>query len=75
MSYKDPESEESRALFSDSAKETTMFRVVVKSNLTRTLAMDLLSTVADVLVYLDSLGEGFTKMHNQAPDHIHHKAC
>ena len=42
-------------LFSDAAPDTTMFRIVVKSNLTRGMAKHLIESVRTALEFLDSI--------------------
>jgi hypothetical protein len=51
-------------LFSDAADTATMFRIVVKSNLKRTLAMNLLETIREVLVFMGSLRDGYEVAHH-----------
>ncbi|KNC78357.1 hypothetical protein SARC_09209 [Sphaeroforma arctica JP610] len=53
-------------LFNDTPKSATMFRVVVKSNLTRELAEDLVKQVEATLKEMDSQGTGFKMKHKAA---------
>jgi hypothetical protein len=46
-------------LFSDVGPDTTMFRIVCKSNLTRALAEDLCETFIETLNFLDSMSDGY----------------
>lgn len=51
-------------LFSDVDANATMFRVVCKSNLTRSLAEDLTERFVEVLIALDSLKDGYMSLHS-----------
>lgn len=51
------------ALFSDVRADATMFRIVCKSNLTRSLAEDLCEHFVQVLNALDSLKDGYQSLH------------
>jgi glutamate decarboxylase len=53
MSMTHPTTEEKEKLFFDAEEDDTMFRVVVKSNLTRYLAEDLIHAINDALKKLD----------------------
>jgi hypothetical protein len=55
---------EMEALFSDVSADATMFRIVCKSNLTRSLAEDLCEHFIEVLNALDSLKDGYQSLHN-----------
>lgn len=50
-------------LFTDVGADATMFRIVVKSNLTRALAEDLTEHFVEVLSALDSLKDGYQSLH------------
>jgi hypothetical protein len=52
------------ALFSDVGADATMFRIVCKSNLTRSLAEDLCEHFVEVLNALDSLKDGYQSLHS-----------
>ena len=62
LGFNNPLNENFEALFSDVKKECTMFRVVVKSNLTLGLAEDLTDHIAKVLVLLDSMDGKYEAM-------------
>ena len=51
-------------LFSDVDAHATMFRVVCKSNLVRSLAEDLTERFVEVLNALDSLKDGYKSLHS-----------
>lgn len=51
-------------LFSDVGAESTMFRIVCKSNITRALAEDLCEKFVEVLSALDSLKDGYMSLHS-----------
>jgi len=61
-----PNTGERKALFSDADRDTTMFRVVVKSNLTRAMARDLLQAFENAVEAMDELGAGYQAMHRVA---------
>jgi hypothetical protein len=50
-------------LFSDVGPDTTMFRIVCKSNLTRALAEDLCEKFIETLSALDSMSDGYQSIH------------
>lgn len=52
------------SLFSDVGADATMFRIVCKSNLTRSLAEDLTERFIEVLMALDSLKDGYQSLHS-----------
>jgi glutamate decarboxylase len=52
------------SLFSDVDAHASMFRVVCKSNLTRSLAEDLTEKFVEVLNALDSLKDGYKSLHS-----------
>jgi len=64
MSLHDPRDEQTKALFNDAPPTQTMFRVVVKSNVTRAIMENLVKSFSAVVQELDSLGPGFQSMHN-----------
>ena len=49
-------------LFKDESGSSTMFRVVVKSNLSRVLADDLIANLESTLKLLDKLVSGYTSV-------------
>lgn len=51
-------------LCSDVGADATMFRIVCKSNLTRSLAEDLCERFVEVLYALDSLKDGYQSLHS-----------
>ena len=53
MDVHNPNTNVREALFCDADKETTMFRVVVKSNLTRSMAHDLVKTIEQAVEDMD----------------------
>ena len=55
MQFEHPLSGETIALFHDADKESTMFRIVVKTNLTRTMAGHLLESIQFAVSFLDSV--------------------
>lgn len=55
MGFDHPISEEKLALFVDQDAEQTMFRVVIKSNLTRDLAENLLASFEEAFKFLDAV--------------------
>ncbi|MCY4604184.1 MAG: hypothetical protein OXE49_08135, partial [Gemmatimonadetes bacterium] len=71
MRFEHPLSEEQLPLFCDADAESCMFRIVVKSNLTRGMAEHLLESICVALDFLDSIAA------NESPDfdmhHLRHK--
>lgn len=65
FSYKHPITEQTLPLCSDVPAEQSLFRVVVKANLTRQLAEDLLVAVRETVVLMDEAGAGFRDMHRK----------
>ena len=63
MSFTHPITEKHIPMFSDVGAERTMFRIVVKSNLTMPLARDLLSSIHEAIGFLDQLSTGFLAIH------------
>merc|ERR1711997_433422 len=63
MDVHNPMTGERDALFSDIGRDTTMFRVVVKSNLTRSMAHDLLQAFENAVRDMDELGVGYEAIH------------
>lgn len=55
MGFNHPITEESLALFTDQSADQTMFRIVVKSNLTKDLAENLLSSFEEAFEFLDAV--------------------
>ena len=77
MSYNHPLTEESMPLFCDADKETTMFRVVVKSNVTRDMMKHLLNIIRETMVTMETMGGGYALLHGKtkALKTKHHSAC
>ena len=62
MGYNHPITEESIPLFNNEDKDSAMFRVVIKSNVTRTLLNDLVAAFKESLEFLDEITEGGGKI-------------
>jgi len=62
-------------LFCDEEADTTMFRIVVKSNLTRALAGDLLESIENAVSFLFKVGAGYAQMHSQRAIKTHNAPC
>jgi len=75
LSFENPGTEAYESLFRDADPSATMFRVVVKSNLTMALATDLVANIDQVLPVMDK--HGFHSVRSiQAKATMHnHKAC
>lgn len=75
--YIHPLTEETLPLFSDRPKTDTMFRVVVKSNLTAALVENLLDAFKAKCEFLDNCGPGYAAIHHAKKKATHHanKAC
>ncbi len=71
MSYNDPLTEETMALFHDEEAESTMFRIVVKNNLTRDMATHLVASFDAAFEFLDSVD--FSKAHGIDTRKLRHK--
>merc|ERR1719399_164295 len=63
MKFHHPITEQSMPLFADRDAADTMFRVVVKSNLTAPLAVNLLAAFEEKLAFLDACGSGYAVIH------------
>ncbi len=72
MGFNDPISEEYSPLFHDEDAQQSMFRIVVKSNLTRSLAEDLLESLKAAFELLDAVD--FSKLHGFDTSTLRHKA-
>lgn len=72
MGFNDPISEEYSPLFNDEDAQQSMFRVVVKSNLTRSLAEDLLGSFKAAFELLDAVD--FSQLHDFNTSSLRHKA-
>ena len=71
MSYEHPISEETLPLFHDAKADQSMFRIVVKGNLTRDMAVDLLESFEAALTFLDSVD--FSGLHGVSTRDMRHK--
>jgi len=71
MGINDPITEEYRALFNDQDKDKTMFRVVVKNNLTRNMANHLIDSFTAAFELLDAVD--FSAIHGVDPSSLRHK--
>jgi glutamate decarboxylase len=71
MALDDPLTEENVPLFSDEGADKTMFRIVVKSNLTRDMATHLLSSFDAAFEFLDSVD--FSLLHGFDTKKLRHK--
>jgi glutamate decarboxylase len=80
MQFTHPLTEQSEPLFRDREGDQTMFRIVVKSNLTAKLALHLLDTLEHACQFLDE-HENFTtqklkkRLDATANGQVHHKPC
>lgn len=63
MNLHDPRDEKTKQLFTDAPADQTMFRVVVKANVTRALMENLVKCFVSVIEELDALGPGFANVH------------
>lgn len=71
MGFNHPLTEETQPLFSDQSADKTMFRVVVKNNLTRSMAIDLLEAIEESFNFMDSID--FSKSHKFDFHQMRHK--
>jgi glutamate decarboxylase len=71
MNYLHPISEDTLPLFHDAEAGQTMFRIVVKGNLTRDMAEDLLESFNAALSFLDSVD--FSALHGVSTKDMRHK--
>jgi len=71
MSLNHPISEEQIALFSDEDRDRTMFRIVVKNNLTRGMADHLLASFEETFKFLDAVD--FSGVHEFDSLQLRHK--
>ncbi len=72
MGFNDPISEKYSPLFHDEDAQKSMFRIVVKSNLTRSLAEDLLQSLDAAFEVLDTVD--FSNLHDFETGSLRHKA-
>lgn len=71
MGFNDPLTEETLPLFHDENADQTMFRIVVKSNLTRDMAAHLLESFDAAFEFLDAVD--FSKSHGVDTAKLRHK--
>jgi glutamate decarboxylase len=71
MGFNHPLTEETIQLFHDQDADQTMFRVVVKNNLTRDLAAHLLASFSAAFEFLDMVD--FSKLHGASSEQMRHK--
>ena len=71
MQFNHPISEKTLGLFHDADPETTMFRIVVKTNLTRNMAENLLESFHATASFLDSIN--FSEIRDFEMHHLRHK--
>lgn len=64
MCFLDPKDESTRPLFQDAPATQTMFRVVVKANVTRPMMDHLITSFESALEQMDELADGFKDMHS-----------
>lgn len=77
MKLHHPLTEAVMPLFSDRPAEATMFRIVVKSNLTAQMATNLLAAFEEKLTFLDACGPGYAAIHHvkKSGTHPTNKPC
>lgn len=66
MNFHDPITETTKPLFTDAPASQTMFRVVVKANITRTMMHHLIDCMKRVFAKMDTMGAGFKSMHEKS---------
>tara|TARA_Y100000385_G_C13073430_1_gene630185 strand:- start:272 stop:1831 length:1560 start_codon:yes stop_codon:yes gene_type:complete len=71
MGFEHPDTEETEPLFSDQSADQSMFRIVVKNNLTRDMAQDLLRAFDAAFTFLDSVD--FSASHALDTTEMRHK--
>ena len=71
MGFNHPLTEVMTPIFTDASAETTMFRIVVKNNLTRGMAQDLLDSFDASFELMDSID--FSKLHDFDSLKLRHK--
>ena len=65
LGFENPSNGRFENLCTDVNEATTMFRIVVKSNLTRTLAENLASNIEKILAVLDEMDSGYESIHSR----------
>lgn len=71
MGFNHPLTEEYLPIFIDNDADQTMFRIVVKNNLTRNMAVDLLEAIQESFNFMDSID--FSKLHEFDFKKLRHK--
>lgn len=71
MGYNDPVTEVTKPIFVDERSEQTMFRIVVKNNMTRDMADHLLTSFEEAFDFLDSVD--FSGLHQADMRKLRHK--
>ena len=71
MGFEHPSTDKTEPLFSDSDADQSMFRIVVKNNLTRDMARDLLGAFEAAFEFLDSVD--FSSTHSLKTAKLRHK--
>jgi len=79
LTFENPEDHQKESLFHDGKGTDSMFRVVVKSNLTQTLAEDLVQAFKHTISMLDSMEEGYRSVKAAKSKKLHgghgHQVC
>jgi len=75
LNLEDPLTKDSLPLFEGTSKDKSMFRVVVKSNLTFPLAKHLVDSFKESITFLEAHGPGYLKVHKKAKMFAGHKHC
>jgi hypothetical protein len=65
LGFENPMNDKFENLCNDVNEATTMFRIVVKSNLTRTLAENLAGNIEKILSVLDDMDAGYESIHSR----------
>ena len=63
QNFHNPDTEETKPLFSDSPADSTMFCIAVKSNLKHAMAVNLVECIQRSIQFFVDHGKGFEKMH------------
>jgi len=75
MDFEHPLTKKELPIFTDQPAEKTMFRVVVKSNLTIRMAKNLVTSFKQSIDFLNSHGPGYKKFHAQQRYHQGQHPC
>lgn len=68
LGFENPMNEQFENLCEDVTATTTMFRIVVKSNLTQSLAENLADKIEKIVVVLDDMDDGYESIHSKLTD-------